>query len=106
MAEKNVKQASAKLIYPEPTDEDRRVYANYVQVNHTPWDFALHFGLVTTPTVPPQPNPEGYVEIPVSKLLTVNIPVPLIHGLIKALQTQVETYEKQYGETKPSKGEK
>ena len=100
MAKKNDKKtALAKLSYPEISEQDDVRYANYIAVNHTPWDFSLHFGLVTAP-IGPQKQTSGVVEIPVKKLVTVNIPTTIIKGLIKALETNVELYEKAHGEIK------
>ena len=99
MAEKDDKEAVARIILPEFTGEDKSIYANHVIVNHTPWDFALHFGSVLTP-LKPKLNDAGEVEIEVKKLLTINIPSTLIKGLINALQTSLDRYEKQYGKVK------
>jgi hypothetical protein len=99
MAETDGKQAVARLILPEITEEDKSIYANHVIVNHTPWDFALHFGSVVTP-LQPKLNDSGELEIQVKKLLTINIPSTLIKGLINALQTSLDRYEKQYGKVK------
>jgi hypothetical protein len=103
MAERNGKEdgRTAALVYPPVTEEDKPVYANYVAVSHTPWDFAVHFGTVVMPAAPVASGQKsGTVEIPVRKVQTVNLPIPLIKGFIKALQTQVEKYEQSYGEIK------
>jgi uncharacterized protein DUF3467 len=99
MAEKDEKRlVTARLVYPEVTEEDSTVYANYLLVNHTPWDFALHFGSVTTPLAPKSSG--GEIEMPVKKVVTVKLPVTLIRGVIDALKTNLELYEKQHGEVK------
>lgn len=95
---------SAKIIYPEPTPEDKILYANVILVNHTPWDFALHFDRLTTPIKRPE-SKEGQVEIEATKIATIHIPVTLVRGLIEALQTNLKGYEVQYGKvTIPKKG--
>jgi hypothetical protein len=81
----------------------RPSYANYVNVNHTPWDFRLMFALVKTPMPgdeeariraeaegeAPQLHPEAVAE--------VVIPANLMHGLIAALQENFSTYMNQFG---------
>jgi hypothetical protein len=41
----------------ESPDYLRPIYANFVNVNHTPWDFRLVFAVLTTPM--PGPEREG-----------------------------------------------
>ncbi len=86
------KEVPAKLVYPEATQEDQRLYANSIFVNHTPWDFALHFYHIVPPVTLGQTE-----EIKANKVAVVGVPVTLLRGLIKALQINLERYEKQYG---------
>lgn len=104
MAKEERKATRGKIVYPEATEEDRPLYANTVLVNHTPWDFALHFGHVVTP-VAAKPSPAGEIEVKAKKVAVVNIPAPLVRGIITALQTNLERYEKAYGKIEIPKGE-
>ncbi len=106
------KKGLAKLVYPEATEEDQRLYSNSVFVNHTPWDFALHFYHIVPPvaarTVPPMAarhQSSGEIEIKANKVAVVGLPVTLMRGLIQALQSNLERYEKQYGKIEIPKEE-
>jgi hypothetical protein len=83
-----------KIHYPDVTEEDRLLYANAVLVNHTPWDFALHFDYLVMPVAMP---PDQDVELHARKVAVINIPATLMRGLIEALQSNLEHYESQYG---------
>lgn len=104
MAKEERKPAKGKIIYPEVTEEDKPLYANAVLVNHTPWDFAMHFGHIVPP-VAAKAGPAGEVEVKAKKIAVVSIPAPLVRGLISALQTNLERYEKAYGKIEIPKGE-
>lgn len=76
----------------------RPTYANFVNVNHTPWDFRLLFAVVRTPMPGEEAaaaqeagavRPQGVAE--------VILPANLMHGLIAALQTNFSTYLDQFG---------
>jgi hypothetical protein len=99
MADQNEEEHVARIVYPEIKEDDSVLYANSFQVNHTPWDFALHFGQVVVPT-----RPSG-TDIKARGVAVINVPVPLIKGLIKALEINVAAYEKSYGAiAMPTKG--
>jgi hypothetical protein len=74
------------------------VYANFMEVSNTPWDFSLILA-----KLPPKPNPSKIEEIKASGLLqltaeiTINFPPTLMAGLIRALTAQKELYEKMTG---------
>jgi len=94
----------ATIVYPDITPEDKTLYANVILVNHTPWDFALHFDRIVSPVNKPETE-DDQVKIAATKVATIHIPITLVRGLIEALQTNLEHYESQYGEvTIPKKG--
>ena len=84
---------AVKIVYPE-LGEDKPLYANAIHINHTPWDFALHFSQVIVPTTPPTGR---HVEITAKPVAVISIPVTLVRGLIKALETNLDIYENSYG---------
>ncbi len=84
----------ARIVYPDTSEANTLLYSNAVQINHSPWDFALHFAQLVVPT---NPSKGQSVEIKARPVAVINIPVTLVRGLIKALQTNIETYEKNYG---------
>jgi hypothetical protein len=76
----------------------RPVYANVVNVNHTPWDFKLTFGLVRTPMPGAEMEqaerdgvvvPEGVAEIV--------IPANLMAALITTMKTNFDGYMSRFG---------
>jgi hypothetical protein len=77
----------------------RPVYANVVNVNHTPWDFRLIFALARAPA----PGPETEAAKAAGNLIQpetvaeILIPANLIHGLISALQANFEKYLDAFG---------
>jgi hypothetical protein len=98
-----MKPRIARVVYPEPKEQDTPLYANAIQVNHTPWDFALYFSRLVVPNQAPKGKE---LEIKGRAIATVNIPVTLVRGLITALETSIQNYEKNYGKIEIPKGEK
>jgi hypothetical protein len=82
----------------EVTESTPQFYANFIEITNSPWDFSLIFG-----TLPSKLNRNQVEEIqatgtiPVQAQLTVNFPPTLLAGLIRALTTQKELYEKAMG---------
>jgi hypothetical protein len=76
----------------------RPTYANYVNVNHTPWDFRLTFGVLKSPmpgTEANQAQEAGAVEP--EAVADLILPANLMHGLIGALRQAFDRYIEQYG---------
>ena len=76
----------------------RPIYANYVNVNHTPWDFRLTFGVLKSPmpgTEVDQAQEAGAVEP--EAVADLILPANLMHGLIGALRQAFDQYIAQYG---------
>lgn len=109
MAKKTDRRSAAKIkeglvsisISQKRTDQTEHHYANYISVGHSPWDFSISFGMFSTPQkgdVPSKgkaPNAEMEFEVPTQ--VEINFPLSLIAGLIRALETQKQAYEKQFG---------
>ncbi len=81
---------------PEPTEKGPEpIYANYVQVNHTPWDFTFHFGnFFIPPDVPQEP---AELELEVKSVARITVPIRLIKGIVSALQKNIKRYEESFG---------
>lgn len=76
----------------------RPTYANYVNVNQTPWDFRLTFCLVKAPMPGVEEEDVKKVgAIEPEAIADILIPANLIHGLITALTSQYENYIQTYG---------
>jgi len=77
----------------------RPTYTNFIQVNHTPWDFRLVGAVVRTPT--PGEETASVLEaggvIHPEAVVDLIIPANLIHGLISAFKESFERYIEAYG---------
>lgn len=71
-----------------------RVYSNFAQVSHNPWEFTVRFCLApAAPDIKKHIKEDGTTaEIPV--IIDVMVPPSLIPALIKALQTNFGKFEK------------
>ena len=79
-------------------DYMKPLYANYVSVNHTPWDFRLTFSVVKAPVPGPErEEAERQATLLGEAVADLMIPASLMHGLISALTSNFDTYIKQYG---------
>lgn len=82
----------------EVPDHLRPHYANFVNVNFTPWDFRLVFALLRAPA--PGEERDAAIEAggvrpqAVSEMI---VPANLMHGLIMALQDNFQQYLTQFG---------
>lgn len=88
-----VKQIKVELV-PNLTSKFGRVYSNFIQVSHSPWDFTLRFCDAPPGGDIPRLRQGNKVEIPT--LAEVVIPVTLISPLIRALNDQNEKYIKAF----------
>jgi len=72
-----------------------RVYSNYVEVNHTPFDFTMRF-CDTTPirNMEEVKKNGGKHHIPV--VAEIALPVIIIPSLINALRDQLKKYQASY----------
>jgi hypothetical protein len=76
----------------------RPIYANYMNVNYTPWDFRLTFGVLKTPmpgAEVEQAQQAGTVEP--EAVADLILPANLMHGLIGVLTQGFDRYIEQYG---------
>lgn len=99
MSEKKSRKFEIRL---EPIEKGPlSTYANFMNVNHTKWDFTLHFGHVVIPTVIEEET--RYLEAKVAARITV--PANLIKDIVRALNENIVTYEKKYGVIVPTEEE-
>lgn len=81
----------------EVTEGTPMYYANYIEVGRTKWDFCL-----IGARIPAKPNQSKLAEVqatgvfPVQADLAISIPPSIITGLIRALNAQKESYEKEH----------
>jgi hypothetical protein len=82
----------------EIPDHLRAQYANFVNVNHTPWDFRLVFAVVKSPMPGHETDAaKSAGEIHPQAVAELIIPANLIHGVISALQSNFSMYLEKYG---------
>ncbi|MGH2768436.1 MAG: DUF3467 domain-containing protein [Actinomycetota bacterium] len=77
-------------------DHLRPIYANYVNVNHTPWDFRLTFALLKVRMPGPEAEAAGQTLM-ADAVADIMIPANLMYGLIAALRTNYERYLEAFG---------
>lgn len=93
--ENKSREGKVEIVYPDLAEGEASLYANAVVINHSPWDFALYFSRVVMPLRPTIES--GKLKIQAQQVATINVPVTLIRGLIRALQTNLDRYEQDYG---------
>jgi hypothetical protein len=82
-------------LVPSLQPKGGRIYSNFMQISHSPWDFTVRFCDAPPGGNIPRTNKDLKFEIP--NLVEIIIPVNVMPGLIGALQTHLEKYEKAYG---------
>ncbi|HEX5583730.1 DUF3467 domain-containing protein [Gaiella sp.] len=75
----------------------RAHYANYLTINHTPWDFRLVFAVMKAPTPGDEAAAAQERGIRPQAVSEVIVPANLMHGLISAMQGSFGKYLDQYG---------
>jgi len=86
-----LKHVEIKLV-PTLNAKLGRIYSNYAEVSHSPWDFTLKFCDAPSGADILRLKTDNTVDIPT--LVEIIIPVNLISGLIQALTDQNEKYIK------------
>jgi hypothetical protein len=85
-----------------PQDGPETRYANNVFVTHTAWDFSLVFAHLDLMPSPGGEEVPRYANRLVAKIV---ISPALVKGLVRALKTNAEGYERQYGVELPERVE-
>ena len=87
-----------------PPEHEAGLYANFLGVWHSPYEFTLDFCV----TQPPQPSEEDPARMimPCRVVSRIKIPVTLIFDVVRALNENMTRYEETFGEIKrPGTGE-
>jgi hypothetical protein len=88
------------------TDPDAQVaplYSNFVQVTLSPLDFTFHFGWYAIPPEPPAQLPaNGTVDVPVTSVAKVSIPLGIVPAIRDLLDRQIEAWETNFGGNFPA----
>src|SRR5208337_3182354 len=86
---KGIEQVKVELL-PVGEPSMGRVYANYVQISHTPWEFTIRFCLAPASADIKKFMKKGtnIAEIPIT--IDVMLSPALMQPIIQALQTNLE----------------
>jgi hypothetical protein len=79
-----------------PPDKEAGVYANFLGVWHSGYEFTLDFA-TTQPARPSEEDPERTV-MPCLVVSRIKIPVTLIFDVVRALNENMTRYEETFGE--------
>jgi len=92
-----------RLVPPDPNAEDDvpRLYANFVQATMSPLDLTFHFGWYALPTTEEPPRGGGEIPVPVRPVAKVSIPLPLVKGILRVLESQLAAWEQNFGTPVP-----
>jgi Protein of unknown function (DUF3467) len=78
----------------------RPTYANFINVNHTPWDFRVTFAVLKTPVLGTEMEQAQQGEVMVTQpeaVADLIIPANLVHGFISALRENFDRYIDAFG---------
>lgn len=74
-----------------------RVYSNFVEMSHTPWDFTMRFCLApTSADLPKENSKKKTIEVIAPTVIDVLVPPILVPAIISALQTNYKRYAETY----------
>jgi hypothetical protein len=76
------------------------VYANEVNVWYTPYEFTLDFAVTEPPEVDDPDDPDSAITIPNTVVARIRIPVGLVFGVLKAINSAMTGYEGNWGTIK------
>ena len=84
---------SRELRIEVPPEIQPGVYANFLSVWHTPYEFTLDFA-ATQPTE----EQDGTVTVPCRVVTRVKVPVTVMFDILRALNENMTQYERVFGE--------
>ena len=84
-----------------PHELEGGVYSNFMSVWSSPFEFTLDF-CATLPAQQVDPDdPASPIRVPCRVVSRVKIPPTVLFDVLRALNEQLTTYEKAFGEVKP-----
>ncbi len=87
-----------------PNDLEPGVYANFLSVWHTAYEFTLDFGVTQPPQVEHPEDPDEPVRVECRVVARVKIPVTVLFDVLRALNENMTRYEQVFGEIKRPEG--
>jgi hypothetical protein len=89
-----------------PPDLEGGVYANFLSVWHTAYEFTLDFAATQPPQVQDESDPTSPAQVPCRVVARVKIPATVVFELIRAINDNMTRYEQAFGEIRrPGQGE-
>jgi Protein of unknown function (DUF3467) len=82
-----------------PNELEPGVYANFLSVWHTAYEFTLDFGVTQPPQID-QEDPDAPVRVECRVVSRVKIPVTVLFDVLRALNENMTRYEQVFGEIK------
>jgi hypothetical protein len=93
MADEEPHEQATEFEVQVPPDMEPGVYANFLGVWHTAYEFTLDFAV----TQPPQPA-DDHVKVPCRVVSRVKVPVTVLFDVMRALNDNMTRYEETFGE--------
>jgi len=91
-------KAVSLKIKPDPEMEPRRIYSNYASIDHSGFDFTIRFCDACPPYgIDLEKSKDKEIEHRVPIVAEIAIPHQMVPGLIGALKSQYELFQKTYG---------
>jgi hypothetical protein len=82
-----------------PNELEAGVYANFLSVWHTAYEFTLDFGVTQPPQIDAE-DPDAPVRVECRVVSRVKIPVTVLFDVLRALNENMTRYEQVFGEIK------
>ena len=98
--QKGIHNINVKFV-PELSDSSQEVYANVIQVSHTPWDFTLLFCCATMPDESKvnKLKKRSLIEVPAPSVASIKISPRMAKEVVDILQMQIEKYNENFVES-------
>ena len=99
MSEHEAEDRPTEFQIQVPNDLEPGVYANFLSVWHTAYEFTLDFGVTQPPQIV-EDDPDGPVRVECRVVSRVKIPVTVLFDVLRALNENMTRYEQVFGEIK------
>lgn len=73
------------------------LYANNVNVWHSPYEFTLDFAVTEPPQVEDPDDPDSPLTVPSPVVARIRVPVGLVFDIIRAINASMAAYESAWG---------
>ena len=99
MSEHDAEDRPTEFQIQVPNELEPGVYANFLSVWHTAYEFTLDFGVTQPPQID-QDDPDAPVRVDCRVVSRVKIPVTVLFDVLRALNENMTRYEQVFGEIK------